>query len=74
MQIDLPTAAVASSDPGPAAVGVKPSDQVGGDVKHPISSLCLGWPDRSRNVSPYFLGHPDRIGPKGVVTMLVEIA
>ena len=27
---------------------------------------------RSRDVSPYFLGHPDRIGPKGVVTMLVE--
>src|SRR5208337_1100168 len=37
-------------------------------------SLCLGWPDRSRDVSPYFLGHPDRIGPKGVVTILVEIA
>ena len=37
-------------------------------------SLCLGWPDRSRDVSPYFLGHPDRIGPKGVVTMLVDIA
>ena len=40
----------------------------------PPAGLCLGWPDRSRNVSPYFLGHPDRIGPKGVVTMLVEIA
>ena len=38
------------------------------------ASLCLGWPDRSRDVSPYFLGHPDRIGPKGVVTILVEIA
>jgi len=39
-----------------------------------VPSLCLGWPDRSRDVSPYFLGHPDRIGPKGVVTILVEIA
>jgi|SRR5271157_2260804 len=38
------------------------------------TNLCLGWPDRSRDVSPYFLGHPDRIGPKGVVTILVEIA
>ena len=50
-----------------------------GSMRHrhgprPSCSLCLGWPDRSRDVSPYFLGHPDRIGPKGVVTMLVEIA
>jgi len=37
-------------------------------------SPCLGWPDRSRDVSPYFLGQPDRIGPKSVVTMLVGIA
>ena len=45
-----------------------------GGQRGAVASLCLGWPDRSRNVSPYFLGHPDRIGPKGVVTMLVEIA
>ena len=46
----------------------------GGRRSVEVVSLCLGWPDRSRDVSPYFLGHPDRIGPKGVVTMLVEIA
>jgi hypothetical protein len=34
-----------------------------------LANLCLGWPDRLRDVSPYFLGHPDRIGPKSVVTM-----
>ena len=30
---------------------------------------CLGWPDRSRDVSPCFLGPADRIGPKSVVTI-----
>ena len=56
MQIDLPTAAVASSDPGPAAVGVKPSDQVGGEVEHPISSAAsLDAPTK----------HGDKVGSKG---------
>ncbi len=51
-----------------------PPDQQKERPTLPRANLCLGWPDRSRDVSPYFLGHPDRIGPKGVVTMLVEIA
>ena len=38
-------------------------------IQQPPSSPCLGWPDRSRDVSPYFLGHPDRVGPKSVVTI-----
>ena len=36
----MPTASVASSDPGPAAVGVEPTDQIGGDVEHPIGSAA----------------------------------
>ncbi len=56
MQVDLPTASVASSDPGPAAVGVKPADQVGGDVEHPIGSAAsLDAPTK----------HHDKIGSKG---------
>ena len=55
MQIDLPTASVASSDPGPAAVGVKPPDQVGGDVEHPIGGAAsLDAPTK----------HSDKIGSK----------
>ena len=43
--------------------------QASGSAGQAKATLCLGWPDRSRDVSPYFLGHPDRIGPKSVVTM-----
>src|SRR5262249_34845857 len=39
-----------------------------GDSQSPCSP-CLGWPDRSRDVSPCFLDPPDRIGPKIVVTI-----
>ena len=55
MQIDLPTASVASSDPGPAAVSVEPTNQVGGDVEHPIGGAAsLDAPTK----------HSDKIGSK----------
>jgi transposase len=44
-----------------------PPARTGG--RPPARSPCLGWPDRSRDVSPYFLGPPDRVSPKSVVTM-----
>ena len=48
-------------DAAPAAARFGP-----GPANDAVATLCLGWPDRSRDVSPYFLGHPDRIGPKSV--------
>ena len=63
-----------SFPPPPAKTTRRPADSA--QLVEPLlplrqetASLCLGWPDRSRDVSPYFLGHPDRIGPKSVVTM-----
>jgi len=56
MQIDLPLASVPVSDPGPAAVGVEPTDQVGGDVEHPVSRVAsLDTPTK----------HHDKIDSKG---------
>jgi len=63
-----------ADDDAPASLGPVLLHRARASVPSDFPILCLGWPDRSRDVSPYFLGHPDRIGPKGVVTMLVEIA